>query len=82
MAINFSLKIMLTTSTCNFSVAIGASKFPFAIIFSKSGGGPSFNIVCGASNRVLHKWASHPVSMRPSMFNSPDYIGKYSIFQG
>ena len=39
-------------------------------------GGPSFNIVCGASNRILRKSASGmasdkaPVSMSLSMFNS------------
>ena len=48
-------------------------------------GGPSFNIACGASNKFLRKSASGmaldkaPVSMSPSIFNSPKSIGKYGI---
>ena len=51
MTMNFSLNVMSTTSNCNSTVAIGASNCPLATIFGNSGGGPSFNIVRGASNR-------------------------------
>ena len=55
---NFSLNVMSPTSSCNSTVAIGASNCPMATIIWNSGGGPSFNIVCGASNRILRKSAS------------------------
>ena len=55
---NFSLNVMSPTSNCNSTVAIGASNCPLATIIWNSGGGPSFNIVCGASNRILRKSAS------------------------
>ena len=73
---------MSPTSKCNSTVAIGAYNCPLAIIIWNSGGGPSFNIVCGASNRILRTSVSgmaldkSPVSISPSMFNSPKYNGK------
>ena len=82
MTMNFSLNVMSPTSNCNSTVAIGASNCPLATIICNSGGGPSFIIVCGASNRILRKSASGmaldkaPVSMSPSIFNSPKSIGK------
>ena len=80
--IKFSLNVMSPTSNCNSTVAIGASNCPLATINWKSVGGPSCNIVCGASNRILRKSVSGmvldkaPVSMSPSMFNYPKSIGK------
>ena len=79
---NFSLNVMSPTSNCNSIVAIGASNCLLATIIWNSGGLPSINIVCGASNRILRKSASGmalekaPVSMSPSIFNSPKSIGK------
>ena len=78
----FSLKVMSPTSNCNSTVGIGASNSLLATIIWNSGGGPSFKIVCGANNRILRKLATGmaidkaPVSMSPSMFNSPKSIGK------
>ena len=82
MTMNFSLNVMSPTSNCNSTVAIGAYNCPLSTIFWNSGGGPSFNIVCGASNRTLRRSASGmaldkaPVSMSPSIFNSPKSIRK------
>ena len=79
---NFSLNVMSPTSNCNSTVAIGASNCPLATIIWNSGGGPPFSIVCGASSRFLRKSAGGmaldkaPVSMSPSMFNSPKSIRK------
>ena len=84
-AIKFSLKILSSSWNWKSTVAIGASNCPLAIINWKSTGGSSFDTVCGASNRILRKSApgvaidTAPVSMSPSMFNSPKPIGKYSI---
>ena len=83
---NFSLNVMSPTSNCNSTVAIGASDSPLATIIWNSGGGPSFNIVCGASNQILRRSASGmaldkaPVSMSLSIFNSPKSIGKIKHF--
>ena len=85
MTMNFSLKVMSPTSNCTSTVAKGASNCPLATIIWNSGGWPSFNIVYGASNRILRKWASGsaldkaPVSISPSRFNSSKFIGKNSI---
>ena len=54
MTMNLTLNVMSPTSKCNCTVAIGASKCSLATIVWNSDGGPSFNIVCGASNRILH----------------------------
>ena len=67
---------MLLTSFCNSTVAIGASNCPLATTIWNSSGRPSFNIVCGASNRFFQKSASGmapikaPASMSPS-YSSP-----------
>ena len=58
MTMHFSLNVMSMASNCIFTVAIGASSSPLAIINWNSGGGFSFNSVCGASNRSLRKSAS------------------------
>ena len=58
MTMNFSLNVMSLTENCNSTVAIGASDSPLATIIWNSGGGPSFNIVCGAINRFSRKSAS------------------------
>ena len=42
----------------NSTVAMGASSCPLATIIWNSSGGPSFIIVCGASNGILRKSAS------------------------
>ena len=82
MTLNFSLNVMSPTSNCISTVAIGATNCPLETITWNSGGGPSFNIVCGASNGILERSASGlaldkaPVSMSPSIFNSPKSIGK------
>ena len=82
MTLDFSLNVMSPTSNCNSTVAIGASNRPLATLIWNSGGGPSFNIVCGASNRILRKSASGmapdkaPVSMSPSTFNSRNPLEK------
>ena len=87
MTINFSLNVMSPTSHSNATVAIGASNCPLATINWNSDGGPSFKIVCGASDRFLRKSASRmaidrvPVSMRRSIYNSPKSIGKYGILR-
>ena len=47
-------KISPTFNWCS-TVAVSSSKYPFATIFSISGGGLSFKIVCDASIRIL-KW--------------------------
>ena len=81
---NFSLNVMSPTSNCNSTVAIGASNFPLATIIWNSGGGLSFSIVCGASNRILCKSAPEmaldkaPVSLKSSVFNYEKSIGNYS----
>ena len=86
MTMNFSLNVMSPTSNCNSTVAIGASNCPLATIIWNSGGGPSFDIVCGAINRILRKSApgmaldKAPVSMSPSIFNSPKSIKKVKHF--
>ena len=77
MTMNFSLNVMSPTSKCNSTVAVGASNCPLATEIWNSIGGPSFNFVYGASNRILRKSApgmaldKAPVSMSPSMFNFP-----------
>ena len=82
MTMNFSLNLMSPTSNCNSTVAIGTSNCPLATLIWNSGGELSFNIVCRASNRILRKLASGmapdkaPVSMSPSILNSPKSIGK------
>ena len=74
---------MSTTLSCISTVAIGASNCPLETIIWKSGGGPSFIVLCGASNRISRKSSSGealekaPVTLSPSMFNSPTSIGKY-----
>ena len=84
MTMNFSLNVMSPTPNCNSTVAIGASICPLATILWNSSGGPSFNIVCGASSRSLRKSASRTaldkasVSMSPSIIKSPNSLGKYS----
>ena len=86
MTMNFSLNVMSPTSNCNSTVATGASNCPLATIIWNSGGGPSFNIVCGASNRIFCKSASGmaldkaTVSMSPSLFNSPKSVGKKAFY--
>ena len=86
MTMKFSLNVMSPTSNCNYTVAIGASNCPLASMIWNSGGGPQFNIECGAGNRILRNSASGmalekaSISMSPSMFNSPKSIGKQSIF--
>ena len=86
MTMNFSLNVMSPTSNCNSTVAMGASNCALATITWNSGGGPSFSIVCGASNRISLKSASGmaldkaPVSMRPSVFNSRNPLGNKAFF--
>ena len=66
MTMNFSLNVMSPTSNCNCTHARGASNCPLATINWKSGGGPSFNIVCGAvlefcvSRLPEWRWTMHP----------------------
>ena len=57
MAIKSSLKVMSTTSICNYTVALCASNSPLATLNWNSGGGTSFSFVCGASIRILRKMA-------------------------
>ena len=69
MTMNFFLNVVSQTSNCNSTVAIGASNCPLATKIWNSGAGPSFNVVCGTSNRTLRESASGmalekaPVSM-------------------
>ena len=58
MTMKFFMNVMSPTSNCNSTVAIGAHNCPLASIIWNSGGGPSFYIVCGASNRILRTSAS------------------------
>ena len=87
MTTSFSLNVISLTSNCNFTVAISASNCPLATILWNSGGGPSFNFVFAASNRIFGMSASGmtlqkaSVSMSTSIFNSPKSIGKYSILR-
>ena len=84
MTMNFSLNVMSSTSICNSHVAKGASDCPLATIVWNAGGGLSISNECGASNRILRKSAAGmavnkaPVSMSPSLLNSPKTFGKYS----
>ena len=76
---------MSPTSNCNSTVTIGVSTCQLSTRFWTSGEGPSFNNVCGASNRLLRQSASGmaldkaAVLMSPSMFDSPKSVEKYSI---
>ena len=76
MTMNFSLNLMSPTSNCIFTFAIGASNCLSASIIWNPGGGTTFKIVCGASNRILRKSASGmvldkaAVSMSSSIFKS------------
>ena len=76
---------MPPTYNCISTVTLGVFNFPFATILSNSGRGPSFKIVCGASNRILHQSAFKmafvraPVSRRPSNVNFPKSVEKYNI---
>ena len=80
MTIIFSLNVMSPTWNCDSTVTIGVPNCPLATIIWNSGGGPSFNTVCVANNRTFRRSASGmapdktPVSMSPSMFNSPNSI--------
>ena len=82
---NFSLNVLSNSWNSTFFVVRGASNCPLATKNGNSGGGPFFNNVCWASNRILRESASGMtlgkvlLSMRPSMFNSLKTIGKYSI---
>ena len=83
----FCLNVTSPTSNCNSTVAIGAFYRPLATIIWNSGGRPSYNIVCGASNRIMRQSASEmahdkvSVSMSPFVFNSPKSIGKKRILR-
>ena len=83
----FPLEIISPTSTCNSTVAIGASNCPLANIIWNSGEGPSFIIGCGATLRIFRRLASGmvfdnaPASMSPSMVNSLKSIRKYSALR-
>ena len=85
MTMKLSLKKMSPTSNWSSIVVLGVSKCPFAANFWKSGGDPSFRIVCGANNRFFCRSASRMrlfiplASKRPSMVNFPKSIRKYSI---
>ena len=87
LSMKYFLNVMSPTSNCNSTVAIAASNCPLATKNWNIGGGLSFTVVCGASNRILRKLAhgmaldKAPVSMIPSKFNSSESIGKYSFLR-
>ena len=76
MTMKFSLNVMSAISNCNSTVSMGASNCPLVTIIWKSGGRPSYNIVCGATNRISRKSSlgialgKEPVSVSLSIFNS------------
>ena len=78
---NFSPNVMSPTSNCNSTVEKSAFYCPLATINWNSGGGPSFIIVCGASNWILRRSASGMALDKPTVFmsqwilNSPKSIG-------
>ena len=95
--INGLVRLIMTTKrslnkispTFNWSstVALGVSKYPFATIIWKSGAGPTFKIVCRASNRIFLESTPEMalvialVSMRPSMVNSPKFRAESALFR-
>ena len=85
MTMKRSLNRLSPTTKLSSNSALGVSKCPFGTNIWISGGGPSYKIVCGASNRTPCRSASEkalvntPVSRRPSTVNSSKSIGKYSF---
>ena len=66
-------------------VLLGTSSRPLATMIWKFGGGPSRITDCGDKSKIFRRSISGialdsaPVSMSPSMVNSPKSIGKYKM---
>ena len=76
---------MSPTSNLSSMVLLGVSSCPLATMIWKFGGGPSRITDCGDKSRTFRRSISGialdsaPVSMNPSMVNSPKSIGKYNM---
>ena len=83
-SMKLSLNGICPVSICSLIDELGVCKCPFGTIIRNSGKRPSFKIDCGSNSWIIAGSVSEmalvnaPVSVRPSMVNSPKAVGKNS----